>query len=119
MSAVDERLQALLAGCYGLGNDIRIEREATGALKFPPKAAVEVAEVLRQGGENLGSFDSYLNDGRTVRTHLEAASRHTQRMEDGETVDHDTGKHPLAHVIARMMLALELELRDAQREVVF
>ena len=86
-------------------------------LNMPPRAAKQVGAVLKMGGEALGDFFSYKTDGRSVAIHLAAAERHTIRNTNGYKEDKDSGFHPLAHTIARLMIVLDMEL-DATKDQV-
>lgn len=77
------------------------------------KATDAVERVLVFRAEKYKDHESYLKDGRPVSAHYTAANRHMGHYQMGDMQDHESGEHPLAHAIAQLMMALELELRDA------
>ena len=85
--------------------------------KPPPlNAAIRAAErVLVYGNEKHGQY-SYLTDASTVREHIEGVQRHLFAANRGELTDKGSGEHPLAHVVARAVIALELTLREKDGE---
>ncbi len=76
-----------------------------------PLADRAVNRVLGLGGIKRGKHDSYLTDGRPVSRHTAALMRHFAAAIAGETTDEESGEHPLAHVVGRGRIALELILR--------
>jgi hypothetical protein len=61
----------------------------------------EVAAVLADGAKKHG--DTGYED-RYVQEDYRAAIRHIERWRLGESADKDSGRHPLAHAIARLMM---------------
>ncbi len=89
-----------------------------GAL--PPLATRATDRVIAHGSEKHGGPGSYLTSGVPVTTHIAALSRHLAAARLGELADEDSGEHPLAHVVARGLIALELTLREVkEREEMF
>lgn len=82
------------------------------ALGLPVRAMQATERVMAFGAEKYKDHNSYLTDGRPAIKHVEACDRHLEVYDRGELADPETGEHPLAHAIARLMMALELELRN-------
>lgn len=79
--------------------------------KLPPLALDQVKRALAEGdAKHNGSGTRY--DGGAAR-HLAGMFRHLARWIAGEKVDPDSGAHPLAHAIARLLIVLEIEIVDA------
>ena len=86
-------------------------------LNMPPRAAEQVGAILKGGGEALGGFFSYKTDGRSIEDHRDAIYRHLVLYENGHKKDADSGFHPLAHVIARWLIVLDMELDETRDQV--
>lgn len=78
----------------------------------PPLAMAAVKRVLASGARKYADFDDGTReDTRDKGHHMGKAHGHWGQYISGERVDEDSGESPLAHAAARLMLALELELR--------
>lgn len=80
---------------------------------IPARALAEVRAVLEHGAQRYGAR-GWETDGRLAADHLNASDRHLVRYLNGQDRDPDSGRHPLAHVVARCLIALELELREGR-----
>lgn len=77
--------------------------------RFPPSAFLEICHVLEHGDEKHGEASRY-KDG--SRRHVAAAMRHAFRLLEGVDIDPDSRRKTLAHIGARIAIALEIELRE-------
>ena len=104
-----------MAGCFGnSAYDKMIERDVMrycdGGVEVDGKAfsafddgTLAVFRVLEHGEEKHPDADFTKHD---AAHHIRAALGHLERYQDGQVYDEDSGEHNLAHVIARMMLAM-------------
>ncbi len=76
--------------------------------EMPERAMREVMRVLEGGDRKYGVETRY--DG-SAKRHYEGAERHAARRILSRTWDRESGLRTTAHEIARLLLALEIELR--------
>lgn len=77
---------------------------------LPQGAIAEVLGVLEWGERHKHAGDGFA-DERTLSHHVGKARGHIVEHESGRRSDPETGRSPLAHATARLLLALERELR--------
>lgn len=78
----------------------------------PTQAMAAVRRVFEHGHKTYAAYDNGDKpDTRDRVYHLRKAESHMGEYRSGERSDEDTGESPLAHVISRLMLALEHDLR--------
>jgi hypothetical protein len=76
---------------------------------LPLHVLEDLARVMQTGAEKYGRFN-WRRDSIEARTYIAAIMRHTIAWAEGQSFDHDSGIHPLAHVMACCALVM-----DAQR----
>lgn len=74
----------------------------------PPNALLAVAKVLTFGAEKYGRDNWRQVDGAETR-YLDAALRHINAYQRGESVDLESGESHLAHAVCSLMFMLELQ----------
>lgn len=81
---------------------------------IPKEALAEIEAVFRFGARK---YSPHGWKGREAASHTGHADNHICRFLDGETADHESGLHPLAHAAARLIMALWVEMdgRKAQK----
>lgn len=72
-------------------------------------ALAEVAEVLAHGDEKHG-MDAWRNSDALATSHALAVERHNNRWMAGQQRELESGKRHMAHVAARALIALQLEI---------
>lgn len=78
---------------------------------FPPGLLAEAAALLTERGAKTGAGPTDTVDGQTFDDHVEHADEHMIDVALGCATDVDSGRHPIAHVVARMALAYEMAMR--------
>ena len=73
---------------------------------LPPKALVEVGEILTEGANEYGAYN--WTQGLTYSRLFAASLRHLLSWWGGETIDPKSGKNHLAHVACNMLFLLEM-----------
>lgn len=76
---------------------------------IPPKAEVEIGNVMGYGADKYGEYN-YLQGMEWTRM-VGAAKRHINSWLDGEDNDPESGLHHLAHAAISCMMALEYQFR--------
>jgi len=82
---------------------------------LPPKAVVEVSNVLTFGAEKYDEENWRKLDNLQNR-YTGGALRHIFSHLDGETLDEDSGHSHLAHAICCLLFKLEIELEQKNKE---
>jgi hypothetical protein len=78
-----------------------------------PKTTQQVTKVFDEGGRKHGQFDfEDKSSADDLIKHLEAIERHLAEWRSRTLTDATSGQHPLAHVIARFSIILEVHLRS-------
>lgn len=72
----------------------------------PPEAMDDVVSVLTTGADKHGDFGW---EDRTADEYVDAAMRHISEYRKGVTADAETGKPPLAHAAADLLIAAAIE----------
>lgn len=76
-------------------------------IPFGPMA--QVAKVFKHGADKYGKFN-WRVEPINATTYVAAISRHTLlEWAQGVDIDHDSGIHPLAHVIASCLIVMDSE----------
>lgn len=78
---------------------------------LPPKALVEVSNVLTFGAEKYDE-DNWRKLDNLQNRYSGGALRHIFAHLDGETLDEDSGHSHLAHAICCLLFKLEIELEQ-------
>jgi hypothetical protein len=76
---------------------------------IPPRAMVEIAEVLLHGAKLYGDYNWCSGTGWSKL--LSAAMGHLIAWNSGESTDADSGRSHLAHAASNILFLLEYELR--------
>lgn len=76
-----------------------------------PQLALAQVRAVVDFGARKHSPTGYVRDSRSSLHHMRKAMGHMARWEAGDSVDEETGCHPLAHTVARLLFVLERELR--------
>jgi hypothetical protein len=90
------------------------DAEALFEVEYKPSWYVQKEESLAfKDGTKHGYHQDWLDTSkpRDVQKDIDALRRHLEAFELGETVDKDSGAHPLAHVRARAAIIMDL-LKD-------
>ena len=74
----------------------------------PPNALLAVAKVLTFGAEKYGR-DNWRQVENAETRYLDAALRHINAYQRGESVDPESGESHLAHAVCSLMFILELQ----------
>lgn len=75
---------------------------------MPLLAIRQVKEVMTKGAQKYAKFNYISGAGLPMSRMLDGAQRHIDEyVLEGRTADPDTGKHPLAHAAAELLMALE------------
>lgn len=74
----------------------------------PPNAMLAVARVLTFGAEKYGR-DNWRQVENAETRYLDAALRHINAYQRGESVDPESGESHLAHAVCSLMFMLELQ----------
>lgn len=74
----------------------------------PPNALLAVAKVLTFGAEKYGR-DNWRQVESAETRYLDAALRHINAYQRGESVDPESGESHLAHAVCSLMFMLELQ----------
>ena len=79
---------------------------------IPPGNLSDLAAVFQHGGEKYGRFnwrESHIKE----TTYWGAIDRHFDAWKGGESIDPDSGKSHLYHIIASCMILLDAEKHDS------
>ncbi len=75
---------------------------------IPPGYLPDLAAVFQHGGEKYGRFN-WRASGIKESTYWAAIDRHFDAWKGGESIDPDSGKNHLYHIIASCMILLDAE----------
>jgi len=73
---------------------------------IPPKAEMELAQVLTFGAVKYGAWNWSMVDD-PERRYLAAAMRHINAFRQGEVMDQESGRHHLAHAMCCLAFIIE------------
>lgn len=73
---------------------------------LPPVALRAASRTLRLGATKYGKWN-FRDNQVCASTYIGAMMRHIAEYNEGIDVDHESGEHPLAHVIASAMIVLD------------
>ena len=76
---------------------------------LPPRALLEVVQVLTQGAEKYGAYNWQTVDDAQSR-YISACLRHISAWQLGDKVDEETSYHHLAHAVCSLLFILHNEL---------
>jgi hypothetical protein len=80
---------------------------------IPPRALEEVAKVFTDGARKHSPF-GWVESPETP-THMHgAAQRHISEWRMGRATDLESGHHPLAHAITRLLMLLAYDLKETE-----
>jgi len=109
-------------GCINITNGItfnimsdgkKFDSEKPRMYLLPPKATIEVANVLTFGAKKYDEQNWRKLDNLQNR-YTGGALRHIFAHIDGETQDEDSGHSHLAHAICCLLFKLEIELENGK-----
>jgi len=76
---------------------------------LPTVALVQTAHVLKLGADKYGVYNWRESAGVKASTYTAAIFRHLVQYMDGEDVDEESGKSPLAHIMATCSILLDAD----------
>lgn len=92
---------------------IRAQKDGKVPMEYIPWAPLaSVARVMKTGADKYG-VKNWRQDKILASTYVGAISRHALlEWANGVDKDHDSGEHPLAHVVACCLLVMDAEMHD-------
>lgn len=76
---------------------------------IPTSGLESVAKVMELGASKYGAYNWRTGDKKLLSVYLGAIFRHLVEKMNGRDVDPESGKDPLAHVIATALIILDME----------
>lgn len=88
---------------------IQQQKEGKAPFEYIPWGAMsEVAHVMKGGADKYG-VRNWLKDKILASTYIGAIVRHLIQWAMGANKDKDSGRHPLAHIIACCLIVMDSE----------
>ena len=99
----------------GVYSEVEYQKEGkkhdSGKLRYdlvPVDAQREVVRVLTFGAQKYGDNNWRITEPKS--RYIAAAFRHIEAFRSGETVDAESGIHPLAHAICSLLFVLQMQV---------